>query len=375
MKATVVIPYYHTDLTESEQISWKQAVRIFKEETIILVIPQGMDCTACPKAENIYYRTIPKEWLESVASYNQMMLKKEFYEIFLEFDYILIYQLDAFVFRNELSAFCKLGFDYIGAPWLTGVLHYRDIDHAVWYVGNGGFSLRKVQSFIKILDGINSYQLNLPEDVFFAMQADRGFHIAPKETALQFSFDAEVRKCYEANDFRIPFGCHAWEERDLEFWRPYLEREGYRIPSDWIGDGDIVRPMGDARYMDLDVEFMRRSVKHFLKCEKIERKIVIWGAGNLGRQCGFLLNRAGMDFAYVDKSLEKRGSHCWGRLISTPGEMLTDPKAEMCIVAVGKKDMEEISEKLEKRGFESERDFFFFKDWQTELKSGIEKNT
>jgi len=44
------------------------------------------------------------------------MMSPAFYDAFKAFDYILIYQLDAFVFRDELEYFCSLGYDYIGAP-------------------------------------------------------------------------------------------------------------------------------------------------------------------------------------------------------------------------------------------------------------------
>ena len=35
---------------------------------------------------------------------------------FLEYQYMLIYQLDAFVFEDKLDYFCELGYDYIGIP-------------------------------------------------------------------------------------------------------------------------------------------------------------------------------------------------------------------------------------------------------------------
>lgn len=45
------------------------------------------------------------------------MLSAEFYERFLAWDYILLCQTDAFVFRDELADWCARGYDYIGAPW------------------------------------------------------------------------------------------------------------------------------------------------------------------------------------------------------------------------------------------------------------------
>ncbi len=41
-----------------------------------------------------------------------------FYKTFTAYEYILIYQLDAFVFCDALKEWCAKGYDYIGAPSL-----------------------------------------------------------------------------------------------------------------------------------------------------------------------------------------------------------------------------------------------------------------
>jgi hypothetical protein len=55
--------------------------------------------------------------------------------------------------------------------------------------------------------------------------------IAPLEVALRFAFEANPRICYEMNNYEIPFGCHAWEKYDKEFWLPYLLPNKTSIPS------------------------------------------------------------------------------------------------------------------------------------------------
>ena len=79
------------------------------------------------------------------------MLTRQFYEKFLNFDYILIYQTDAFIFVDKLDEWCTKGFSYVGAPW------FKDFTppyctNELQFVGNGGFSLRKVPHFIKVLN-------------------------------------------------------------------------------------------------------------------------------------------------------------------------------------------------------------------------------
>jgi hypothetical protein len=62
--------------------------------------------------------SFPDENFRDISCYNRMLLNDEFYARFAEYEYALIHQLDAFVFSDRLLEWCKLGYDYIGAPWL-----------------------------------------------------------------------------------------------------------------------------------------------------------------------------------------------------------------------------------------------------------------
>ncbi len=64
-------------------------------------------------------RSVSDEWLgrkNGIAGYNRMMLSAEFYETYRAYEYILICHADAWVFRNDLSAWCRRGFDCVAAP-------------------------------------------------------------------------------------------------------------------------------------------------------------------------------------------------------------------------------------------------------------------
>jgi hypothetical protein len=77
-----------------------------------------------------------------------------FYEVFRQYEYMLIYQLDCWVFRDELEMWCDKGYDYIGAPFFVKWFVDRGI-----YVGNGGFSLRKISNIIEYLKRNNKSKL------------------------------------------------------------------------------------------------------------------------------------------------------------------------------------------------------------------------
>jgi hypothetical protein len=66
----------------------------------------------------------------------------------MDYDYILLYHLDALVLSDQLLEWCRADWDYIGAPWLNcddspGVKVSR--------VGNSGFCLMKIESFLKVM--------------------------------------------------------------------------------------------------------------------------------------------------------------------------------------------------------------------------------
>src|SRR5690606_31898493 len=92
----------------------------------------------------------------------------ELYRRFVAYEYMLICQTDVFVFRDELLQWCEKDYDYIGAPWIASKQHLltkvlfqitnffksrkkkKSTAH-FFKVGNGGFSLRKVQTMLKIV--------------------------------------------------------------------------------------------------------------------------------------------------------------------------------------------------------------------------------
>jgi hypothetical protein len=191
--------------------------------------------------------------------YNRLLLSEQFYQAFVEYEYILIYQLDCLVFSNDLEEWCRKGWDYIGAPWFAGYCRDGwDYTGPPWFdewgrrsdrseypddpvnrfgtVGNGGFSLRKVDmalavlasarrpSYHRLMQELHSHP-GTNEDVFWSFSAPRlmeSFRIPGPREALEFAFETEPRFCYQANGNRLPFGCHAWHTQERDFWEHFL---------------------------------------------------------------------------------------------------------------------------------------------------------
>lgn len=343
--AAVLIPVYKNELSRSEMISLRQCKRILNRYPVILVTSETLNI------ENSELSGWPVErysncYFDGIAGYNQLMLSKEFYQRFEAYSYILIYQLDAFVFFDRLQEFCELGYDYIGAPWLGGYRYIDGPERRYLYVGNGGFSLRRVSAFLDILDGEVSQGISDPEDVFWASRKELA--IAPVETAISFAFEGLVRKSFELNHRKLPFGCHAWYNYDFEFFRPYIEGYGYHL-EDITGnalDETLSKNIYRKGYFDIDRKTMLGALKVFAD-QTAPYKAVIFGAGKVGDECYKVLNFTGVEIMFVvDNDKEKQGKYLWKHKIISPEQFIAMGQTEgtVIIAAVGQKYCNEVME-------------------------------
>lgn len=371
----VVIPYYHGKLTNLENISYKQCLKVLYKYDIILVVPDNMKKKDYPNDSGIIIKRVPAVWMDSVSNYNTMMLTLDFYKRFQQYEYILIYQLDAFVFVDQLEKFCEYGYDYIGAPWLFGVKCLFEHSHqGVWYVGNGGLSLRKVYSFLNRLRIIETNCLECPEDVFWASQNGNNFNVAPFDIALQFAFERDVEKCFLLNGKCLPFGCHAWEKHDFDFWRPFFENEGYFVGKIEQKGHDNFKKNENFLYLEIKSGIILNYCNHYFKWES--KQIFLWGCGNVGKEFGWLLNKMGIrNFAYVDVD-EKKWHNMVFHTFIYPTEKLENLARERVVVIITVKEgIKEILQILGQYGYKFKKNIFVYGEWKNDFEkaySGID---
>ena len=158
-KAIIVIPVYKTSLSETEQVSLEQVRRILRSYPICFAIPNSLSPVGS-FMEGARIEQFDDCYFVSKNSYSEMMLSTDFYRRFTDYEYMLLYQLDAFVFSDRLAYFCSSGYDYIGAPMRRWEKNWKDIDCTV---GNGGFSLRKISSAIRVLSEKKKIFARMPE--------------------------------------------------------------------------------------------------------------------------------------------------------------------------------------------------------------------
>jgi len=73
---------------------------------------------------------------------------------------------------------------------------------------------------------LNRVDQNFPSNdqfwSFFATRYMPSFRIADWKTGLSFAFETAPRQCFELNQHKLPFGCHAWGKHDRDFWTAFL---------------------------------------------------------------------------------------------------------------------------------------------------------
>ena len=278
----IVVPIYGAKLENHEIISLNQCFKKLSKYPISFICADDFSIHnhgMLLKGAGFHIERFSHQYFESIQGYNRLMLSKDFYERFKQYRFMLVHQLDAFVFRDELEYWCAMDYDYIGAPWFEGYNVGDKNSKMLPFAGNGGFSLRKVSSYIKVLEEVSKHKtikINsvaeiwdsyknrslvhkivripkmilaylskknnlryylrngiLPEDVVFveliAKIYRETFVVSTSDIAAKFSFEYQARRLYELNKEQLPFGCHRWQQNEVDFWRPHIEAEGYSL--------------------------------------------------------------------------------------------------------------------------------------------------
>lgn len=237
----VVIPIYKAALNALERISLRQCMKVLGRYPVRIVKPESLNLENLKEEfPSIEFISFDDSFFKGTDSYNRLMISLQFYESFSGYEFILIYQLDAYVFRDELMHWCKKGFDYIGAP----SLHREEFDKLPAgsenifasalsgnrFVLNGGLSLRRVPAFLRYLKIYNFFYPKWigNEDMLFSQEATRlmpmklFLNLPTWQEAMRFSFEKSPAATYEITGHELPFACHAWERYDPEFWNSFI---------------------------------------------------------------------------------------------------------------------------------------------------------
>lgn len=248
----VVIPLHRHNLAPAEQVSINRCIRVLGRYKVCFVSPDSMQRVEM-------FADVPVErfsdgYFASIQDYNRLMMSEELYERFEQYEYMLVYQPDAFVFVDNLDYWCSKGYDYVGAPWVIKpkyrtwwgrlFLRLKGLQYRFRgkpfrpllmgdKVGNGGFSLRRIASFKEVCAAgrpeieryyaLSALYSEFNEDAFWSTR--KGWRYPDVNEALSFSFDINPEECLKQTEGRLPMGCHGWSRTDrIEFWKPLVNK-------------------------------------------------------------------------------------------------------------------------------------------------------
>ncbi|WP_374951927.1 DUF5672 family protein [Mucilaginibacter sp.] len=266
----VIIPVHQPLPSAAEMISLKAARRHLSGYDCYLVHPIDMDIAAYLAIyPGLKLKAVNPQWLASVEQYNKMKLDLRFYQLFAQYQYMLTYELDAYIFNANFSGTNVFQFDFIGAPFFEG--YWAATFGAPFIKGcNSGFSIRNIPACINVLSSMGRFKTGwLLYRVFLSWSSNlrrlinnatggryeiyingkfgfpfAGFHlnedhvwsevvpqlfpwfkIADPVSALTFSFEYNLTESLKLNGGKLPLGCHAWYKH-LDFWKEYIDTGG-----------------------------------------------------------------------------------------------------------------------------------------------------
>ena len=215
-KCCIVIPTHKEKLDGNDELSFKRCIDVFGgKREIKLVVPNSIDTKYYEQyGDVIKIYKVNDKWLSSIKEYNYMCCNIDFWSLFKDYDYVLIYQTDCWVFDDRLDYFMGLDYDWYGAPWP----HLKD------KVGNGGFFFFFFSKMLSIAQKYTykSDSIEGVEDTWFCVTHSDELNICDLHTACNFSIENITNKYLTEVD-NIPMGLHGkfvlnlWDENGNKF--------------------------------------------------------------------------------------------------------------------------------------------------------------
>lgn len=270
MEKVVILIFTHkAEPDPYEEASFRQCFEVLGKHPIRLVCPQGMDISRYRAiAPGVVPDFLDPKWFRTMRDYNLLKVLPWLYRRYAGYEFMLTYELDAWVFRDELLEWCDKGWDYIGAPWFANYSRATENDPFLG-VGNSGFSLRSIPSALRAFSQrrtervvrmakdvakgrMSASELGMAltdaekfyapfeeeyvraDDMFWHFEVARKyawFKLPTPEEASGFAFESNPRRLYRETGNKLPFGCHKWRLREPDFWRehiPFPTEESYR---------------------------------------------------------------------------------------------------------------------------------------------------
>jgi hypothetical protein len=229
----IVLPIYRPRLNDELLATVDRAIALLQHGDWHLVAPMSLETSFYEQRYGKPIVRFPDTCLDSVHNYSRLLLTDGFYATFAQYEYMLVIQDDVYVLRDDLTYWQARRLDYIGAPWPRG--HEYDLSMSrkpdireytiTAYVGNGGFSLRRIAACRQLLAEFaeeaawfRTHQVS--EDLFFASlgQFSQQFILPRLRVAAAFAWESDLRRMHVLCNGQLPMAIHAYDKVDPEFF-------------------------------------------------------------------------------------------------------------------------------------------------------------
>lgn len=241
----IVIPIYKSDLNAEELFSVDRTFQVLSSHPLTFFAPAGLDVSFYAERYPIAkFKFFEKKYFASIQDYSRLLVQLEFYDAFADKEFLLIVQPDVYIFRDDLAQWLNSPYDYVAAPWPNGLslnikfgkfLMGGEGRTYTTYVGNGGFSLRRISKCKSLIEEHKDVagwfmQSGSAEDLFFsfmgALSVD--FNIPNQIKASLFSMEVGPEYFCHLNGGQLPMGAHAYAQYSQNFWQSHIQSQPLR---------------------------------------------------------------------------------------------------------------------------------------------------
>ena len=225
----IVIPIYKDYLFDYEELSLKQCVKIFKDKYKIVFIQPNIDTINVEKILKQYNIDLEYEYHYDILyfherffysrdSYNTLLLISNIYDLLRSVinnvKYMLLYELDGFVFYDNLEYWINKNYDFIGSFSFAYLDFYNTTNKNVFHMC-GGVSLRNIDYCIDTIKYIKQdkgwmIDSNCWEDMLLTFYSPKINAPQPAET-FDFCWSHRYFTSYILNNFRLPVFLHYYQ--------------------------------------------------------------------------------------------------------------------------------------------------------------------
>jgi len=255
-KCAIIIPVHKEITDKQDHYLLSRSLKVFSKRDIYFIAPSQLKAYV-DTLQKDYHSTNVKffkdSYFKNVKQYSRLLTSDIFYREFLNYSHVCICQLDVLSLRDELDYWMDQPWDYIGAPMFEG--YGKTNSRQFVSTLNGGFSLRKVDSSLRVLNTVKIrycrvkdlysmenniylkcvriirdgliFNYNIPffrmllnEDLYWTYIAPRThswFKTPGPDIARKFAFDKHPTWLYELNGKQLPLAIHAWNRFEPEF--------------------------------------------------------------------------------------------------------------------------------------------------------------